>query len=63
MIDVPVALPGGADFVSWQDGVTTKAASYAPTAGSGIYRFRTRVRHQTAQGTSDWSPAASITVG
>lgn len=62
VIDVQVATPSAADFVDWQNGVTTASAGYTPTAGTGVYRFRTRMRHQTAKGGSDWSPVASITV-
>ncbi len=56
------ATPGAPDFVGWQEGVTTASARYAPTAGKGLYRFRTRLRHQAAKAGSDWSPVASITV-
>ena len=62
LIDVQVTTPNAKDFVMWQEGVTTKSASYVPTAGSGTYRFRTRMRHGTEQSASDWSPVASITV-
>lgn len=62
LIDVQVAIPDAKDFVTWQDGVTTKAASYVPTAGNGTYRFRTRMRYGTEQSASDWSPVSSITI-
>jgi streptogramin lyase len=62
VIDVQVATPGVADFVPWQDGVTTQSAPYTPTAGNGLYRLRTRLRHATAKSASDWSPVVSITV-
>ena len=62
LIDVQVATPDAKDFAVWQDGVTTQSASYVPTAGSGTYRFRTRMRHGTAPSASDWSPVSSITV-
>ena len=62
LIDVQVATPDVTDFATWQDGVTTKSASYVPMAGNGTYRFRTRMRHGTEQSASDWSPVLSITV-
>ena len=62
VIDVQVAVPGAADFAPWQDGVTTASAAYTPTAGNGVYRFRTRMRHATAPSAFDWSPVAAITV-
>ena len=62
VIDVQVATPDAKDFAAWQDGVTTKSASYVSTAGNGTYRFRTRMHHVTEQSASDWSPVASVTV-
>jgi hypothetical protein len=62
VVDVQVAAPGAADFSTWHDGVATGSASYVPAAGKGVYRFRTRLRHQTAADGSEWSPVASITV-
>lgn len=62
VIDVQVAAPDAKDFAAWQEGVTTKSASYMPTAGNGIYRFRTRMRHAAEQNASEWSPVSSITV-
>ena len=50
------------NFVSWQDGVTTKSATYVPASTNGVYRFRTRVRHATEPNASDWSPVVSITI-
>lgn len=62
LFDVQVAAPQAADFVPWQSGVTTKSAAYVPAAGPGVYRFRARLRHASAQSGSDWSPEVSITV-
>ncbi len=62
--DIQVQTPGG----SWQDWLTGQTgsqthATYAPKAGAGVYLFQARLVNDGSGGTSDWSPAAQVTVG
>jgi plastocyanin len=53
---------GSGGFVNWQNGVTTMSAVFTPDAGTGVYKFRARLRNTAGGATSAWSAAKAITV-
>jgi streptogramin lyase len=62
VMDVQMKAPGSKSFTPWQTNVLTKAATFTPTAGIGVYQFQARMRLPANATASGWSPAASITV-
>jgi hypothetical protein len=60
--DVQVRRPGSNAFVAWKTGVTAASSTFAPDAGPGTYRFRSRVRRVSNGKASTWAVAAVITV-
>lgn len=58
--DVQIRRPGG-DWRSWRDGVRGLSKTFRPDKGTGVYRFRGRLRN-AAGATSLWSLDAGIKV-
>ena len=62
VFDVQIRRPGSATFVSFLKGVTTPSSTFTADAGTGVYRFRARLRSITNGAHSSYSAAASIRV-
>ena len=60
MYDVQIRRPGG-DWKVWRDGVLGTSKSFQPDRGTGVYRFRARLRN-SAGDASLWSLEAEIKV-
>ncbi len=60
--DVQVKTPTSAAFVNLLVNTTLKMTTYTPTAGPGVYQFRSLVKGGTPGGTSTFSPPKKITV-
>jgi plastocyanin len=48
-------------WISFRKGVTTKSVTFKPSS-AGTYFFRSQLRRVSNGGTSNWSPARSVTV-
>jgi hypothetical protein len=56
---VQVKTPGGS-LTTWLSSTTALSGAYPPTAGPGVYQFRSRMIRNGH--TSNWSPMTSVTV-
>jgi streptogramin lyase len=61
VLDVQLARPG-ANYLTWQNGATSRTATFVPDAGAGTYRFRARLRNPANGAASGYSPVKSISV-
>ena len=59
--DVQITRPGRG-WADWRSGATIRVTSFSPTAGTGTYRFRARMR-SLAGGHALWSPPVTFHVG
>jgi len=59
--DVQVRRPGG-DWKTWREGVSGTSKTFRPDRGTGVYRFRARLRSPTSGEASLWSLDAEIKV-
>jgi plastocyanin len=62
VFDTQIRRPGAAGFVNWRVGRTGRSATFVPDAGTGMYRFRSRLRKTGDGTTSEFSQAKAITV-
>ena len=61
VFDVQIERPGSTHYVVWKSNQTDTSATFVADAGTGTYRFRSRLKLTTGP-KSGWSPAAAITV-
>lgn len=60
--DLQVKKPGASAFSSLLTGTKKTLASFTPTAGTGTYSFRARIRNTANGHTSGWSPVRTISI-
>jgi hypothetical protein len=61
--DVQVKRPGDSTYSDFVTGTTATGATFAPDAGTGTYRFHSRLRRQAPTASTKYSPQLTITVG
>ncbi|HEX7248132.1 MAG TPA: hypothetical protein VF351_08540 [Actinomycetota bacterium] len=62
VVDVQILRPGARKWALWKSAVTVGSGTFTPSAGTGAYGFRARMRKVSNGTTSAWSPPISITI-
>lgn len=62
VFDVQLKVPGSVGWSSWLTGQTGAGVTFTPSAGTGTYSFRARLRRSATGAASKYSPPSSVAV-
>jgi hypothetical protein len=63
VFDVQIEPPGATRYTAFLTGTTVTGTSFTPSAGTGTYRFRARLRDAHTGAATGYSAGTAITVG